>query len=75
MRLVQRAQAGETAVEVDSVRRDASDLEAAARIASSAPPEMAAKIERAILTAKRREKLESRVLRGEKPAAEAQQNP
>ena len=70
-----QAQAEEVAFDVDSVRLDRSDLEEAARIASAAPPEIAERIEKAILTAKRREKLESRVLRGEKPAAEAQENP
>jgi hypothetical protein len=53
------AQAEEVAVDLDSIPLDQSDLDAAARIASAAPPEMAARIEKAILTAKRREKMES----------------
>lgn len=69
------AQAEEAAFDVDSVPLDESDVQAAARIASAAPPEMAARIERAILTAKRREKLESRALGGGKPGAETQDNP
>ena len=37
-----QAQAEEAAVDVDSIALDQSDLDAAARIASAAPPEMAA---------------------------------
>ena len=54
-----QAQAEEVAVDVDSIPLDQSDLDAAARIASAAPPEMAARIEKAILTAKRREKMQN----------------